>query len=541
MARGHLGAAQCAGRFQLFAGPTHFDSLMPGNPLHTPKLSGWRRLGAAGLLGLSMAGFASAEDLGASPIFTDHPRFRIPYQVDPVEIARLGAVQIQLHVSTDKGRHWRRVDSVPAVEGKFTFEAAADGEYWFAVRTIDRQGEFYPAGPLSPGLMVVVDRAAPQLELDAAENTPGHVVVNWTARDDHLDAKSLLLEFQLEQSQDWQAIDIAPQPSGQASWALESSGLVTVRGRVKDQAGNSATASGQVTVNGAPSNLTQAAPFGLTTTPKTRSPLADSAEVESRAAALRPATPADSDLASSAPSPQIFTLEQGPSPIWGEGSATAPTAPEEDKDDGLRHLNSTRFEVSYALDGLEASDVEGVDLYLTENGGAKWYHYGTEAEGRRPFEVTVPDDGTYGFTIRVRSLSGPEEAPPQPGDGPELTVVVDRVLPTATLHTLQQSRMGSSQQLLIEWTATDEALPEYPVSLSVGEAADGPWRPITSWQPNLGQYLWTIDEQVPSRAYVRLRIRDAAGNVTQVVSDQPVMIGQPQPTARVLDARSLRE
>src|SRR5690606_14676003 len=98
-----------------------------------------------------------------------------------------GATEIQLHVSTDGGKTWRHVDSVPPVEGKFTFDAAGDGAYAFAVRTIDRRGDSHPAGPLVVSLQVTVDTTIPSLEIEVDDSEPGRVAVRWNASDLHLD------------------------------------------------------------------------------------------------------------------------------------------------------------------------------------------------------------------------------------------------------------------------------------------------------------------------------------------------------------------
>jgi hypothetical protein len=67
--------------------------------------------------------------------------FNIPYRVNPnraKEIAKL-----RLYVSTDKGKEWRRVQTVnteKTKDGNFEFHASADGDYWFALQTISKDG-----------------------------------------------------------------------------------------------------------------------------------------------------------------------------------------------------------------------------------------------------------------------------------------------------------------------------------------------------------------------------------------------------------------
>ncbi len=46
-----------------------------------------------------------------------------------------------------------------AVRGQFIFQAAQDGEYWFAIRTVDPQGQLR-GGKSGPELRVLVDRCS---------------------------------------------------------------------------------------------------------------------------------------------------------------------------------------------------------------------------------------------------------------------------------------------------------------------------------------------------------------------------------------------
>ncbi|MFG0333971.1 MAG: hypothetical protein ACF8TS_11465, partial [Maioricimonas sp. JB049] len=117
----------------------------------------------------------------AAPVHTSRPRFRIPFQFDSAEIQRLGAVEIQLYVSSDRGVNWRHVQSVSPKAGKFTFEAERDGEYWFAVRTLDARRQQHPRGPLQAGLQVVVDQQQPEFEVGLTDLQDGRVLLSWRA------------------------------------------------------------------------------------------------------------------------------------------------------------------------------------------------------------------------------------------------------------------------------------------------------------------------------------------------------------------------
>ena len=223
-------------------------------------------------------------------------------------------------------------------------------------------------------------------------------------------------------------------------------------------------------------------------------------------------------------------------PTWGapspEFAATTPPV-------NIRRVNSTTFHIGYALDDVGPSGVSSVDLFLTEDQGRSWFHYGADEDGTSPFKVTMTNDGSYGFAIRVRSGVGLSQSPPQPGDGPEITIVVDRQPPKVVLLPLKQGHGQLPNQVLIEWTAADEQLADRPVALYYAARLSGPWQPITGWEPNSGEYLWTIGPQTPKQVYVRLEARDAAGNVARADSPDPLLVDLSRPTARIIDVESI--
>jgi hypothetical protein len=67
---------------------------------------------------------------------------------------------------------------------------------------------------------------------------------------------------------------------------------------------------------------------------------------------------------------------------------------------------------------------------------------------------------------------------------------------------------------------------------------EGPWEPISGWIENTGRFDWTVSSLAPRRVYLRLEVRDAAGNVTSSVTDQPLLIDTTPPTARILEVET---
>ena len=195
------------------------------------------RWGLRTLISLSIIFFGAAFVRAADPVFTKNHKFRIPFQFDQDEMRRLGAVEIELHVSTDQGRTWNNISTAAPSDGRFTYEASRNGEYWFSVRTIDQQGQPHPSGKLQAGLKVVVDDIPPLFEVRIRETTPSKVQLTWQADDDNIDLDSLSLEFREPGSDQWQAVQVRSAAQGQTTWSVSASGLVEVRGTVKDRAG----------------------------------------------------------------------------------------------------------------------------------------------------------------------------------------------------------------------------------------------------------------------------------------------------------------
>jgi hypothetical protein len=83
--------------------------------------------------------------------------FAVPYRIDRSDDPARQPVEVQLHVSTDRGTHWQLYARAMPSQQHFLFRAGGDGEYWFAIRTVDRSGQARPEAIADPGLRVLVD------------------------------------------------------------------------------------------------------------------------------------------------------------------------------------------------------------------------------------------------------------------------------------------------------------------------------------------------------------------------------------------------
>lgn len=553
---------------------------------------------------------ALAAEPSAGAVYTSRVRFRIPFRYDAAEMQRLQAREVQLYVSNDHGLRWRMVDKADPKADHFDFLAPADGEYWFAVRTLDAFSRLHPAGNnIEPALKVMVDATPPVLELLLTELEPGKIELRWTAADDHLDVSKLRIEYRQPDSPDWQQAAVVPQPSGRTTWEVKGGGIVAVRGTIGDLAGNTVNAERDLTVHpsqhGNKGNETEyRAPVAKATDPPagdgsireaaalnpsekvsadhshsstaaaTSKPMAASSTPSTTAAPTKPdaaekglssdheffvdeknekAGPSiqpkfHNDLVSDSPAMRPAIVQGAPhtasSPPASDSSefVDGPVAPSAaaPKDDEPRTIvvNRTDFQIGYRIDDLGPSGLGKVELFITTDSGHKWYRYGTDPDNKSPFAVSVPADGTYGFELRVRNGAGIGDDPPRPGDKPSIVVLVDKTLPTAQLMPPQIGRGKSHNKVLLRWTAEDAHFGPTPVLLEYAAEKSGPWQKISDWQANTGRYIWSIDPGMPGKVFVRLTVKDRAGNVAQSVTADQLVIDFTRPTAHIIDVEA---
>jgi len=176
---------------------------------------------------------------------------------------------------------------------------------------------------------------------------------------------------------------------------------------------------------------------------------------------------------------------------------------------------------------------------VTQDNGTKWRKYGNDLDRKSPFQVEVPKDGVYGFALRVRSGVGLAADPPQPGEKPSIVISVDQSPPSVQLLPVQQGQGAALNQLQIHWKVTDDNPADKPIALYYAANQEGPWEPINGWQDNLGSYNWTVGAGVPTKLYIRVVARDAAGNVSRAETDRPIIVDLAKPSARIVDVETV--
>ena len=217
-----------------------------------------------------------------------------------------------------------------------------------------------------------------------------------------------------------------------------------------------------------------------------------------------------------------------------EAAATAPALPPGERP---RWVNSLRFQLEYDVDSVGPSGIGRVELWGTRDGGRTWRSFSVNNDHRNSLLVSVDEEGIYGFRVVVTNGAGLGGKPPISGDLPDLWVGVDLTKPTARIVSAQQGVEAEAGHLIISWQADDKMLAARPVSLSFSPSRSGPWLPIASGLENTGRYAWPMDNRTPPQFYLRLEVRDEAGNVGVHETSTPITIDQSRPTIRVRDVR----
>lgn len=306
---------------------------------------------------------------------------------------------------------------------------------------------------------------------------------------------------------------------------------------------NVAPAQNNLPVGPLPTN--SALPPGLVTPPLARPPETQVAPgpVSETLPAPPPVNPVNT--IPNLPANNVSSSSTLPDTTAPNSSAPSLSAPQSTSPDTLglppgvqpRWVNSRKFEIEYDVSSASIETLAKIEMWLTRDGGQTWALNGLDDDRRSPHRVVVNDDGVYGFRMVVETVGGLRSAEPRSGDMADVWIGIDTVKPTAQLLPIDPAQNTSPGQFTIRWQAEDARLGLRPVTLSFGVEATGPWSPIASGLDNTGRYDWRVDARIPSKIYLRLEVRDEAGNVTSVVSAEPVSLEYLRPKGKILNVR----
>jgi hypothetical protein len=268
---------------------------------------------------------------------------------------------------------------------------------------------------------------------------------------------------------------------------------------------------------------------------QTSKPLTDlgsypSVESQTQPRVTRQVTTGDSD-----PAPAPNGNSPGGNNTAGGGDATAKN---EQPPARPQMTNKNKFQLDYDVDAVGPTGIAEVQLWGTSDQGQTWTKWQTDTDKQSPMDISVPKEGNFGFRIVVISNNGLSGHPPQNGDPPDLCVGVDSTAPSVRLTSAIYGEGERAGQLDIRWEATDASLGERPVTLQFSENRDGPWSTVASGIPNTGQYFWQVESRIPAKIFLRIEVRDEAGNTGEFQVGEPVSTSGLVPQAHIKGLRS---
>jgi hypothetical protein len=175
------------------------------------------------------------------PVFINERAVPIPVNCERPELVQ----KVDLYVSADQGKQWHLYAAIQPTQKEISFVAPTDGEYWFDLVTTFKDGRSEPRAPgLQPPLLVlIVDTKPPRITLRPQDSSDGQASVAWEIEDDHLDLRSLKLEYRDATTGSWVSLPvIPPSAKGEKRWPVHGTGSVLVRLSVSDLAENQAQA-----------------------------------------------------------------------------------------------------------------------------------------------------------------------------------------------------------------------------------------------------------------------------------------------------------
>ena len=499
-----------------------------GPPMWIETLSHW--VVVAALLAQTPAGSTSAAPALPESIVTRHPVFAIPFRVAPSADSAKQVVEVQLHVSTDRGAHWQQYAKAPTTQQQFLFHSEGDGEYWFVIRTLDRSGQVRPETIATPGLRVVVDSRPPTLTLTTQRQQPGQMTVRWETDELHPKPNTLAIQYRALPNGPWQPLAIHPQdadkPTGEVVLRLKpGENDIQLRGEVADTAGNIGFGHAQ----SRPGDV-NSRPTGI-------------ADAQTPARTLRPCSPpAPTPRPPRSPRARWRSISIRPLAIASHRRRSRPIS-------GWRYPAcppangrgwSTRGSSSWSTTSIRSARRAlggsscGAPATAGRRGAAsppiRRQPQPAAGQRRRGGHLRVPRGRDQRRGPRRQTAQERRSARPLGRRRSDQAHRADRLGPAG------RRRRGGTVDYLLAGRRQRCWPPGRSRSRSA-RAHGGPWLPIASGLENTGRYAWPIDNRTPPQFYLRLEVRDEAGNVGVHETTEPVTIDQSRPTVRIRDVR----
>ena len=504
-------------------------------------------------------------------IYMNRPVIDLPIKMDDAQ--RPLIKEIHLYVKEQASAPWVLRDKGSGDQKTFRFQAPRDGEYWFAMVTVDKQGRSFPRDLQSegPGLVIVIDTLKPTIHMKNGGDTPEGQLVQCDVQDANMDNARFRFFFQ---SGDKVFRPLDPVPGKAGLFCIPRQAVTTgmVRFVAQDLAGNQAVAEEHINQLQANTSLPTVAPQvsmppRLNVEPKTPSntpnplpslyPTGPDLDVggarQPKPASLATETPSKSPLSrpdgsegprfsedvpaaattektlerfdanwvtkagNLAPDPGAVTQAKGAAPL----ALLPPPATKENAPAKRQVVNNPRVLLDYQVDNVRTNSQSKLEIWLTRDLGKSWQKAAEDTPGTSPATVQLPGEGLFGITLLVNTGRA---APPSGMDGADQWVEVDTTKPAAHLTHMQVTHEKGQPEVHVQWTALDKNFDDGPVELFFAATQQGPWLPIAKNLPAQGQHRWTPPGEIGVQVHLRLIARDLAGNVCICNTLEPVSL-----------------
>jgi hypothetical protein len=422
----------------------------------------------------------------------------------------------------------------------------------------------------------LVDAAAPRLSGRVWKGSDGEIVCRYAAADDSINLNTV--SFQYRQTDgDWKTIATEPVLSRRSPahlvgeeiwWAGQDVGSLTVKISMADASGHRTTQ--QFSMLPTDPEVTQSDLANEITTPALPSPLAGSSTGDShrtKSVMLQDRLPGrkntdmrwqptlgkswaggepvgfaqpsntqsstiknDSAVAEKKPlltisSPTLADAikENLQHPELSQNQKTGVVA--EYRGSPLHLMRIQNFSWEYSFNVPE--DLQGpfrVELWSTRDGGNSWERIAVDKDTTSPIDVEFSGEGLFGCRLEiVRDVSGTPIAP-RAGESPSTWIGIDTTPPQATSLDVVTVKKSDSEAFEIHYSFEDPLTIPGHVRLSYSPHRTGPWATIASDQAASGHYKWKPHRSLPSRVFVRIEMPDAAGNVGESITQEPITL-----------------
>lgn len=483
-----------------------------------------------------------------------HRALHIPIKIEQNQKADVR--ELKLYLSKDEGRTWDMAMQASPDKPGFDFSATADGMHWFSIAVVNQKGVQVPPDPYKApvGQKVLIDTVKPVVKVLSAERVGDEIQVSWEVKEDHPKWSSLALEYKVGNlpAAQWTPLPISqPGDRGNLRFRPGAAGDVTVRLSLMDLAENKGVDEKVVPAGRVDPGVTTTAAMGGP--PGLGGPGLPGTALPS----MTPPPPPPAGSRTDAPPPALIGSSAGhlsAPPVGGSPPPSTAMVPRGQLPD-LMIVSRPQVKLGFDVQKFGPSGLGSVEVWCTTDEGSSWKQIKTDGPVSLPatagvssgtpvsgsVSVTLSDEKViYGLFLVVKNRNNVGGPAPQSGDMPHVRVELDRTLPVAELH-MPQPDKDRPNGMVFTWRAEDRNLTDTPITLEWAASAGGPWEPIGDAQlPNTGKYVWQVpQDRLPPKVFLRLTVRDRAGNSSVAQTPQPIPLDTTPPVlgaVRVLPA-----